>query len=68
MKRLTSNYIPAIVFSRIRICFSRRNYDRILPLNGNQPTLSKFRIQDNDIPQIFEALKTATMITHLDLR
>ncbi len=50
------------------IFFFLRNYDRILPLNGNQPTLNKFRIQDNDLPHIFEALKTATMITHLDLR
>ncbi|UJR35786.1 hypothetical protein I4U23_028534 [Adineta vaga] len=45
-----------------------QNYDRILPLNGNQPTLNKFRIHDNDLPHIFEALRTATMITHLDLR
>ncbi|CAF1044618.1 unnamed protein product [Rotaria sordida] len=48
--------------------YAYQNFDRILPLNGNQPTLAKFRIQDNDIPHIFEALKTATIITHLDLR
>jgi len=47
---------------------SYQNFDRLLPLNGNQATLSKVRVQDNDLPILCDALRMTTTITHLDLR